>query len=140
MINIYVGKENLPKDILLVDNPENAIYVIDLSGTKFQRLVLEKVEHGSYKDTTMFTDRFGGNLYYSDMSTGSKSLFLLEGLPDKAINCVECGENAIRMFGYLKTCNIYLPHWSGKFSWDVDAPLMFNGKYYKSVGWLNEFL
>lgn len=137
-INIYIGSENLPKDKVLVFDVEAAILAVKITGNAFQKKVLREVEKGKYKDGKFFIDRFGGQLYYTEMSTGSKALFELEGLPDKIINGAEMGFNALRLVTDIPECSIYfkqrdeaLPFYGAK------ANLYLNGELYEDYSWLN---
>ncbi len=139
MINLYIGKENLPKDKHFIFDVDSAISLVNCSGTLFQRKVLEIVEKGSYYDSKVFTDRFGYNLYYDCMSSGSKALFELEGLDD-VVNCDECGPNALKMVSLLKTCDFYLSFRQIELPYYYDAPIVCNGRYYESISTLNWYL
>ena len=137
MLNIYIGKENLPKDKALINDADAAIMLVTVIGTDFQRLVLERVEHGVYKDQRVFTDRFGNNLYYTDMSTGAKALMLVDALHDKVINCAECGENALSMLSHLTAGNVYLPNRTIALPWEVDCPVQCYGRTWERISLLN---
>lgn len=138
-INIYIGKKNLPREKVLIFDVEAAILAVKITGNAFQRKVLAEIEQGEYKNERVFTDRFGNQLYYTAMSTGSKALFELEGLPDRIINGAEMGFNALRFVAKISECSIYfeqrdaaLPFHSAK------TDLYLNGKFYKDCGLLNQ--
>jgi len=138
-INVYIGKESLPKEKVLIFDVEAAILAVNITGNAFQRRVLAEIEQGEYKDEKVFNDRFGNHLYYTEMSAGSKALFELEGLPDRIINGAEMGFNALHLVAEISECSIYfaqrdtaLPFHSAK------TDLYLNGKLYKDCGLLNQ--
>lgn len=140
MLNIYIGEENLPKDMLLVTDADAAFGAVDMCGTEFQRRVLHTVELGEYYDTKRFIDRFGCQLHYTNMSTGSKTLMLVEALPDRIISCDECGENALGMLTYLSSGNIFLPRRSIALPWEVDCAVTCNGRVWERISLLNDLI
>lgn len=140
MLHLYMGEENLPKDIPVIWNVEAAIPLVVFSGTPFQREVLREVEHGEYYDSTRFVDRFGGLLYYTDMSTGSKAVMEVEAIKDRVINCNECGENALCMLSHLTEGHVFLSGRDIGLQWDIDCPIDCNGRVWERISLLNDFL
>ncbi len=140
MINFYIGEENLPKDKRYIRDPENTILMVKLCGTEFQKRVLAEIENGQYKNSLQWIDRFGSSLYYTDLSTGSKTLFALEGFPEFVIDCDECGENALKMISLLDNCNVYLSHKMFRLDWYEDKEVTCNNMKYRSISNLSTFL
>lgn len=140
MLNIYVGKENLPKDKPFIFDVESAIVLVNITDNEYYRRVLCDVEKGRYFDEKKFVDRFDGQLYYTDMSTGAKAAIEIYGLEDKIINCDECGENALRVMSYAGKGNIYLSRRTIALPWSVDCPIYYNGKYYERISLLNDLI
>lgn len=140
MLHLYIGKENLPKDIDVIWDVDAAILLVDFSGTDFQRRVLSYVEQGAYHDKSRFTDRFGGLVYYSDLSTGSKAVIEVEGIKDRVINCTECGKNALRMLSHLTDGYVFLSGRRSALQWDIDCPVECNGRVWERISLLNDFL
>lgn len=140
MLNIYIGKESLPEDKKFIFDVESVFLLVKITGSDFQRKVIEEIEHGSYYDNKRFKDRFGGLLYYSNMSTGSKALFEAEYLINDIINISECGENALRMLSYLNNGNVYFDRRDFALPWDIDYPVTCNGRYWERVTLLNDYL
>lgn len=138
MLHLYVGKENLPKDMYFVFNIDGIISMVPMTGTETQKLILEKVEQAEYYNDVMFKDRFGGCLYYTSLSTGSKALLALDYIKDKVLNFTECGENALRVLSYINDGHIFLENRSIALPWDVDYPIIYNGKEYSKVSILND--
>ncbi len=137
MINLYIGKDSLPKDKHFVFDSSSVIGAVDCCGTDFQKLVLKEIEKGTYYNKVQFVDRFGVNLYYDCMSMGSKILFGLEGLPDTIINCDECGYNAIKLISLIDNCNCYFSIRNMGIPYVRDCPIMYNGTLYKHISDLN---
>ena len=128
----------MPKDKVLVFDVEAAILAVKITGNDFQK-VLNEVEQGKYKDEKFFIDRFWGQLYYTEMSTGSKALFELEGLPDKIINGAEIGFNALRFVADIPECSIYFEHRDEALPfYGAKTELYLNGKAYKDYGILDQ--
>lgn len=138
-INVYIGKENLPKEKVLVFDVEAAILAVRVIGSAFQRKVLAELEQGEYKDGRVFIDRFGNHLYYTEMSAGSKALFELEGLPDKVVNGAEMGFNALRFVAEIPECSIYFAQRDEALPFHgTKTELYLNGKLYKDCSLLNQ--
>lgn len=140
MLHIYIGKENLPKDMFLIIDADAAFGLVDMSGTDFQKRVIRGIDGGSYGDQSTFVDRFGRSLYYTHMSTGAKALCLLESTRDKIVNFSECGENALRLLSYLDEGHIYLDGRESALPWDVDYAVVCNGRHWDRVSLLNDML
>lgn len=140
MLNIYIGRDNLPKDKQFIFDIEDVIYLVKITGTEFQRMVLRRVEHGDYYNNELFKDRFGGLLYYNEMSTGSKALFEVESLRDCVINCSECGENALRLLSNLRHGNVFLNDRNEALQWDIDCEVSCNGRVWSKISLLNDYL
>ncbi len=140
MLNIYTSMDSLPKDRKFIFDVDPVINAVKITGNEFQRMVIERIEKGSYHNNAMFKDRFGGLLYYNSMSIGSKALFVVEYYSDWVINCTECGENALRLLSYLKEGNIFISNRMNPLPWDVDYPVTFNGRVWERVSLLNDYL
>lgn len=68
---------------------------IEITGTNTDRNIIKYIEDGEYLSKTAFIDRFGAKCYYDCMSTGCKAALLVANRPDKVVNCIECGSNAL---------------------------------------------
>lgn len=140
MINIYTSLDNLPKDKKFIFDTDAILPLVNITGSEFQRKVLREIESGEYHDDKRFKDRFGGLLYYTDMSTGSKALFVADCFKERIINFSECGENVIRLISYIDNCNIYIKDRQRPLPWDIDYSVNFDGRYWDRVALLNDYL
>ena len=111
MLNLWFGKENLPKNLEFVFDIEAAFTGMKLQDTYFTRKVMEEIEEGRFLDQEIFQDRFGRGLYSGLLSTGSKILLYVERYPDKIVNASELGTNAVGLLLYLPEGNVYFPEY-----------------------------
>lgn len=107
MLNIYIGKDCLPKDKELIMDNEAYFSFSDMSKTDFIERVLREIEKGTYLDERTFLDRFNTKVYCSCLSTGSKTLINISTQPDKIFYGGEMGENARTLIMYIKEGNVY---------------------------------
>lgn len=107
MLNIILGKENLDVDNYVHDVNKFFPFVgfVDSPST---RLVLERIEQGSYLSIDSFIDKYGYKLNMLDSSTGSKTLILIAN-SDKIINGVELGQNAFELLIQSINGKVYFP-------------------------------
>ena len=94
MLTIYFKDIDAPTENI-IDDIEEAFCTFRLTGTKVERAAIEEIEKGKYRDSRVFEDRFGVCLYTDCLSSGSKAMMVVGHYPDKVVNCVECGANAI---------------------------------------------
>lgn len=107
MLNIYIGRDKLPKDKKFILDVETAFLNVDMFGSEFQKSVIKEIDRGEYLDKSRFVDRFGNYLYLSELSTGSKALLLAEAFPNLIINFDEVGLNAIALLDGINNASIY---------------------------------
>lgn len=139
MLNIYVGKDNLPRDKQFIFDVESIFPGVTITGTNVQRYVISDIEKGEYVDNKRFKDRFGGLLYYTDMSTGSKAIMVVDFFKDYIINCDECGENALGLMSLLDAGNVFLSRRSIGLPWIRDCEVCYNGKCFPRISLLNDW-
>lgn len=85
-----------------IRNLNNVIFNIEF-GFKWKNLkdsdtvrnIIKYVDRGVYIDQNSFKDRFGYKLYTKCLSTGCKAALLVAEYPNKIVNCIECGSNAL---------------------------------------------
>lgn len=140
MINIYIGKENLPKGVKVIYNPDSVLLAVPFTGSDFQKFIIKEVDKGEYVDSSQFKDRFGVNLYLTSLSTGSKAMLELDAFPDKVVCCDEVGDNAFRYVSRLKSCNVFFSKRCRGIHFESNVPVYLNGEYVKSEGILNSLL
>lgn len=111
-----------------------------MNGSTFQRRIIKEVEKGEYVNEKFFRDRFGGMLYYTELSTGVKAMLEMEAFPDAVINCAEVGNNALQYFSLLDEGSIYFHSRNTSIDWLQDIPVCMNGRMFSHVSLLNDFL
>ena len=94
-LNIYIGRENIPKDKILVYDVEDYFGTVKVKDTLINREIIEIIEQGEYIDEETFKDKFGRFLFIDCLSTSSKILICQSQEPEKYIfNAMELGVNA----------------------------------------------
>lgn len=138
MINIYIGKENLPEGMDIIFDPDKALLAVPITGTDFQKLIIKEVDKGEYLDDSFFIDRFGGRSYLTSLSTGAKAMLELEAFPNSAVCCDGVGNNAFKYISHLTNCNAYFSkRMRGWEEFDLDVPVYLNGDFYESIDAIN---
>lgn len=113
MIELYALDEwyaKVPKESLVYDVESEFTTMTNIPDTKEVRFILKNMEKGEYVDGYRFKDRFNGDLYYTELSTGAKCVMLAYLCKDKVINFEEAGINAFEVLIKLNTnCKILVP-------------------------------
>lgn len=95
MLNIYIGKEYIPEDKILIYDVEDYFGTVRIKDNLTNREIIKKIELGNYVDEETFEDKFGRSLFADCLSTSSKILICQNQEPDKYIfNASELGVNA----------------------------------------------
>lgn len=129
----------------IVFDAEYEFMGLSLTGTDTDNSIINYIEQGKYYDDTSFIDRFGVKCYYDCMSTGCKAALLVANRPDKVVNCIECGSNALEaIIKYCKDGTIvtYDDDVFGEIhigNTDV-IDVELDGKHFTSGGDLNEYI
>lgn len=111
MLNIKVVKTRKELDNIwnLNKDSEFEFRKLSVTGTDLDKQIIQCIEKGKYKNKSVFTDRFGADLYLDSMSTGCKTALLVANRHNETFNCLECGKNAITcMIKYCKEGNIVI--------------------------------
>lgn len=103
MLNIYVYGEE-PQDLEIERDIERIFAMTKLKGTEKERLAIQLIDKGQWKDADTFIDRFGVRLYTSELSTGCKAILSVLNNPTIGIDLKECGLNA--RDAVLSLCNV----------------------------------
>lgn len=108
MLNIYIGKENLPKDKKFIFDVDAFFNTCVLKDDVYTRKVLKQLERAEYIDSKTFKDRFGRGLYLNCLSTGAKILLSTAYYTDYIINGSELGYNGLELLLEIEKGNILL--------------------------------
>ena len=130
MLNIYIGRENIPEDIEVVKDNEAYFIRNELKKDDITCLVLKEIDEAKLNDDIRVMDRFGVNIYPSMLSTSTKTLLNIHYNQDKVFNVCEVGQNAIELLVSCIDGNIYLDYprvW--ELGEDIDCSrICINGK------------
>lgn len=144
MINVYVGKENLPSDKKLILDVEESFAYIWFTGDKIEKSAVREIEEGEYIDTDTWLDRFGYKRRPDEISNGSKVLICTKKNQECVYLGEEMGENAIDLFFREGYGNIYF---NSPVNIDLDLSVLalrgnifINGKEYESEDDLEGFI
>ena len=146
MHNVYIrGYGKCPKpDIYDI---EDAFFLTRLCGSDIEKQAIKMVDNGTYIDSTWFEDRFGGKLYLDSLSTGCKAIIVVGNNPNKIIDTIECGPNAIKsllnicndgnviLSSYYRSGIPYIENGGGS-----KINVMLNGKHFTHIRDLNNYL
>lgn len=126
MLNIYIGRKNVPDTLDVVYDIETFFVGVTLDESKYTQNVLKYIEKGKYCDSDTFEDRFGRRLNKSCLSSTSKMLLAVNRYSDLVINCSELGNNAISMLNQLSRGNILFvrPY---SLIMDIESDVSING-------------
>lgn len=96
MLNLYIKPDNrvISSEKEVVADVEKEFKQLKLQGTDVEKMLIEKIEKGTYLDSISFIDRFGYKLYLDNLSTGCKAALCVVNRLDKIIDLAECGHNA----------------------------------------------
>lgn len=81
-------------DKLIVENVEEAFFEFQVQDDETTRKLIEEIEKGKYYNEERFIDRFGAQVYLTELSTGCKAALCVHYLTDRIIDLKECGINA----------------------------------------------
>lgn len=109
MLYVYDDINDIPADKKFINNAE-AWFQDPKETTKEIDIILKDVEKAKFFSDRYFTDRFGGNVYWSCLSTGSKTAILAVMQKDWVIDCTEAGYNVmLSLVSNNLDASIYVP-------------------------------
>ena len=109
VLNIFIRDEPYPGNLEIIDNIEVAFVKYKFKNTEFERNILRVIENAAICNTNAFIDRFGNKLPISDLSTGTKAALLIHANPDKLVDTIECGLNALSsILSFCKAGNVLM--------------------------------
>lgn len=95
MLHIKIDIDNSIDKSNCINDVEEQFEHIRITGTESERKAIELLEQGQYLDEYSFIDRFGYKLPITNLSTGCKTILCVLNTPDKWINTIACGLNAV---------------------------------------------
>ena len=95
MLTIYFKDSPDLQGRKIIHNVDELFSKTNLIGNKEEKLILNEIEQGKYLSNTHYIDRFGVKLPRDCLSQGCKTALTVLKHPDKIINTIECGRNAI---------------------------------------------
>ena len=110
-LTVYLG--SIPTDLELVHDVQKQFMCTRVKGTTLDKSLIHNIEQGEYLSSQYFQDRFGAKLPIMSLSEGCKAALCVANYPDKVIDLIECGNNAIRhIFESVSTGNVLIrePH------------------------------
>lgn len=142
MLKIIINENNSISNSV-VNDVEKEFKQIQILGSNLDKILIEKIENGTYLDKNSFTDRFGYKQYLNNISTGCKAALCVANSPEKIINLVECGNNARdAIISLIKDGNILIENnsitISNEFGSSIDV--IIDNKRFKDLDMLNRYI
>lgn len=138
MVNIYIGKSNIPKDKKYINDADKFCFGGSLRvDDDFTKMILKEIEKGEILSEYLFKDRFGFGLYVHNLSTGTKAILAAKYFPEYVINLTEAGRNVLEFVSELGDANIYLNRVSVNLH-KLSNPICLNGVLYNNLDELND--
>lgn len=137
MLNVYIGRSNIPEGKDLIFDVEKFFGVTKLLDCDFVKKVLERIECGRYMSEYTFYDRFGDGMKSNCLSTGSKILICTYTYPEYVINATELGDNGISLLHECENGSVLFTRSSIEFSGIPENGICLNGKVCKNLWELN---
>lgn len=137
MLNIYIGEQNIPKDLKFIFDVDKFCFGGKLRvGDAVTDSILSDIEQARVLSEYVFEDRFGYGLYVNNLSTGTKAILSAYYYPDYLINLSEAGANVVDLLPTLDSANVYFNGSHIEFS-DMNKPISLNGVEYTDLEELN---
>ena len=143
MLKIIINENNNKLLANIVNDVEKEFKQIQIFGSDLDKILIEKIEKGTYLDKNSFIDRFGYKQYLNNISTGCKAALCVANIPEKIINLVECGNNARdAIISLIKDGNILIENnsitISNEFGSSIDV--IIDNKRFKDLDMLNRYI
>lgn len=141
MFKIYVDGLDSPADAIL--DVEAFFSQVKLTGDAAERFFIREIDYGTYNDNFTFFDRNLCKLYRENLSTGCKIALIVYHYPNKVINCIEAGDNAISaIFRVCERGNLIFSNVRHSISdWkSVSTEILFNNFLFSSVKEFSDYM
>lgn len=144
MLYLYDAEElNLDEiELPIIKDVEEGFLGLQLEDDNVTRRILKEIEQAEYYSPTRVTDRFGAQIYISELSTGCKAALCVQHYPDKVIDTIECGSNA--RDAIIRNCTkghvIFYNNDRMIISNNKDVNICLKNKIFHSIEDLNDFM
>lgn len=105
MLNILIGKENKPKDLII--DVDKHLAKTGIRNTVVNNIVLRYLELSKYNDEESFIDKYGYKVNFLKLSTGSKILIVMNEFQNVPVDGAELGQNAFEIMTQYSDGTIY---------------------------------
>lgn len=140
-LNVYVKKEEIPKELELVDYNDVFFINVYLKNDEVTNKILKEIDKSKYASKYTFTGRTPemGNLNKECLSTGCKTILNAYYCYNEpyCFDFIECGYNVQELIYLLKDGNIYIKYPTFSYSSENHScDIVYKGKKYTDF---NEF-
>lgn len=132
MLEIFLGKDNMPDDVIMDVN--SFIYKYGIPESPVSLVLLQELENATYLSPTSFIDRDGFKLPLDSLSSGMKALLEIE-FSNRCICGTEIGQNAFELMVLFVNGKVYFDNVE-RFDLPETIDLQnikVNGKMYNTV-------
>lgn len=132
-LTIYTDRKQIPAGVEIIEDNDAQFAFTGVKVNDTTKALVKEIDEGDLVSASRFVDRFGVSLYTSELSTGSKTAINVDTNPDKVVNVVECGLNAITsIVENCRTGMILNEYECGGYGTglDVNIDIIYNGVHY----------
>lgn len=132
MLNVYLDKRDVPSGIKVQDF-NDMLFDTNVGKINIDKNVvsiIKSIENADYLGDFKVKSKYGIIVDILEISTGCKAAINIYSFPDKFINCIECGDNALHTIFRFNRGNIvckFAPSYTN-YKVPVDIMLHHNGK------------
>lgn len=132
MLHVYLNEKDVPKGTDIIPS-NDALFDLNVGRLNVDdtiRAIIKEIDNAEYIGNYKVETRFGIVADMTDLSTGCKAAINVYVFPDKMINCIECGDNALQVIFRLKNGNILCKYAPAYLNMTVQVNVMLhhNGK------------
>lgn len=139
-LRVYLQEKDIPNGMEII-RINDAFFDTnsDIRDTPLIRNILLDVDKAEYINTKVFRGRDAdlGNLFASNLSTGTKTLINIIEFPEKCFDITECGANAQQFIKYIKEGNILWKYIDVYPTGNKDCDINCNSKHFLNF---NDFI
>ena len=111
MLKVFVrGIDEIPKDKEVISDCDLIYSLTLVEPTDEVKNIIKSIDKAEFNGGTTVIDRFGTTIPISELSSGSKTGVVAALYPDKIIDTIDCGYNAIdALLTFVKDGNLIIP-------------------------------